>query len=107
MNQNQNTDITSALDRQEFLLKEIATTQTEILAVEKQRLRTEQYQMIGKVFQAIFWIILLWISFVQIQKLTDGMMAKFTMGNNPVSDSANLLKGAKTTTNLLNEILSY
>ena len=107
MNQNQNTDIKSALDRQESLLRDIAMTQTEILAVEKQRLRTEQYQVIGKVAHAIFWILILWFSFVQIQKLTNGMMEKFTMESSPVSESANFLNGAKTTTNLLSELLSY
>ncbi len=104
MTENQVTEIQKSLQKQEVLLQQIATTQLEILEVEKQRARSEKYQIFFQIAKVIFWGLIIWIAIVQTQKLTTMVVDRFVSQNSP---SAVINTTTNSAQDLLNELLSY
>lgn len=89
------------------LLKQIALNQEELLAVEKQRLQTERYTLIGHGLKFVLYVIIIWVSFTAMQKFTGTLINKIAPAASTANTASNVLGGLKGSQELLNELMNY
>lgn len=66
------------LKRNEGLLKDIATNQVELLAINKKHLSTERYKVAIMGGKFLFFILLTWLSIVFLQNITEDLLGNLT-----------------------------